>query len=309
MIVSVPFRATPACFCFAFITIFSIASVDAATMTLRWDANPEPIVTGYIVSWGTSSGQYNRVIDVGKQTSFQFEAPTSPTIYFFVVRAYDGAGNQSAPSVEVNTGPWPAPLTLSSIVARTTAPQRIGTTITFRAVATGGIAPYQSKWLIFDGRRWDAVTEWSASTTFAWSPSRPNTSYRVGVWVRSAPSTLDEPDNPGAGGSIPFAITATKISPTITSSRVAPQVTRTSIKFTANVKSRGKYRYKWWVFDGVSWRIKKEWALSRTFTWTPTAPNARYRILVRVQNVAEPRDTAGISIPFPIVSKPSRRRR
>lgn len=299
---------TRAGLCFAIVTTCSIASVDAQTMTLRWDPNPGSVL-GYRVSWGTSSGQYPGTVDVGNQTSFQFEGPTPPTIYYFIVTAYDSAGNQSAPSAEVNTGPWPAPLTLANIDASPSAPQVAGTTITFQAVAAGGITPLQYKWLIFDGTTWSTGAEWSPSNTFAWRSVLPNADYRVGVWVRSSTGTQDAPDNAAAGSSIPFAITGPGGTlPTISFSEVAPQPAHTAIKFTANVPDGGKYRYKWWVFDGVSWNIEKEWGTHNTFTWTPSAPNANYRILVRVQNVADPMDTGGTSIQFPIVSKDVRRR-
>jgi hypothetical protein len=281
--------------------LFSIASVEAATLTLRWDPNPEPVM-GYRVSWGTSSGQYTRTVDVGANTSFQFEEPTPPTSYYFIVRAYDARGIESEPSAEVSTEP--ASVRLVHFSARSTAPQLAGTTITFQAVAEGGGAPYEYKWLIFDGATWSAAVKWSASSTFGWRPMVPNAGYRVGVWVRSSTSSEDAPDNADAEYSVPFAITGTSnTSLTISPSEVAPQPVRTAIKFTANVSGNGKYRYKWWVFDGISWEIKKEWAAHNAFTWTPVAPNPSYRVLVRVQNVANSMDTGGTSIPFPIVSK------
>jgi hypothetical protein len=294
-------RLTTAWVWFAAVAMLSIASAEAATMTLRWDPNPDSVL-GYRVWWGTSSGQYNRTVDVGNQTSFQFEAPTPPTTYYFIVTAYDSAGHESTPSLEVNTGP--APLRLTDIGANPAAPQLVGTTITFRATATGGIPPYHYKWRTFDGTTWSSGAEWSTDSTFAWRPESPNADYRVGVWVRSSTSTGDAPDNADAESSIPFAITGPSSTLlTIGTGKVPPQSTHTAIKFTANVAGAGTYRYKWWVFDGLSWHIKKEWGRNNTFTWTPFEPSASYHILVRAQNVTDPTDTGGASIPFPIVSK------
>ena len=292
---------TPTVLCFAFLMLVSLASVEAATLTLRWDPNPGPVM-GYRVSWGTRSGQYTRMVDVGPNTSFQFEEPTPPTSYYFIVRAYDARGIESDPSAEVSTGP--ASLRLVHFSASVAAPQLAGSTITFQAAAEGGRAPYEYKWLIFDGATWSAALQWSASSTFEWRPMVPNADYRVGVWVRSSKSTKDAPDNADAEYIVPFAIGGTSnTSLTISPSEVAPQPARTALKFTANVSGKGRYRYKWWVFDGLSWEIKREWSAHNTFTWVPVASNPNYRILVRVQNVANSMDTAGTSIPFPIVSK------
>lgn len=292
---------TPTCLCFAFLMLCSIPSVEAATLTLRWDPNPQPVM-GYRVSWGTRSGQYTSTSDVGANTSFHFEEPTPPTHYYFIVRAYDADGIESAPSAEVSTGP--ASLRLVHFSASSTAPQLAGTTITFQAAAEGGRAPYEYKWLIFDGATWSAALQWSSSSTFEWRPMAPNAGYRVAVWVRSSTSTADAPDNASAEYIVPFAITGTsKTSLTISTSEIAQQPARTAIRFTANVSGNGRYRYKWWVFDGLSWEIKREWSAHNAFTWMPPAANPNYRILVRVQNVANSTDTSGTSIPFPVVSK------
>src|SRR5687767_8614450 len=52
--------------------VCSAGAAAAATVTLTWDASPEPDVAGYIVSYGMSSGQYTVSVDVGNQTSFQY---------------------------------------------------------------------------------------------------------------------------------------------------------------------------------------------------------------------------------------------
>src|SRR5947207_1228103 len=63
----------------------------AATVTLAWDANAEP-VTGYIVYWGTQPGQYTQSRDVGKTTTATITPTTVNATYYFVVKAYNSAG-------------------------------------------------------------------------------------------------------------------------------------------------------------------------------------------------------------------------
>ena len=47
-------------------------TVAADTLSLMWDANPEPAVTGYIVHVGTQPGAYTQHIDVGPFTGYAF---------------------------------------------------------------------------------------------------------------------------------------------------------------------------------------------------------------------------------------------
>ncbi|HLC41192.1 MAG TPA: BACON domain-containing protein, partial [Methylomirabilota bacterium] len=62
-------------------------------------------------------------------------------------------------------------LTLTALTASRTAPQSVGTAITFTATATGGTAPYQHKWWVYDGTTWTVVQNWTTSSTYTWTPT------------------------------------------------------------------------------------------------------------------------------------------
>jgi hypothetical protein len=91
-------------------------AASAATLTLQWDANPEPGVTGYTLSYGTRSGFYDRRVDVGNVTSYTltFSEPGTTT-YYFAVTAYSAEGtsdySDEIPAVVSN----PIPHTLLTI--------------------------------------------------------------------------------------------------------------------------------------------------------------------------------------------------
>lgn len=76
--------------------------------TLTWDppttnADGTPLtdLAGYKIYYGTSSGNYTKVIDVGDVTTYKVEG-LNPGTYYFTVTAYDISGNESGYSNEVS---------------------------------------------------------------------------------------------------------------------------------------------------------------------------------------------------------------
>ena len=74
----------------------------AGNVTVSWDANTESDLSGYKVYYGTESGAYDKVVNVGNITSQKIENLTDGQTYYFVVTAYDASGNESSFSAEVN---------------------------------------------------------------------------------------------------------------------------------------------------------------------------------------------------------------
>jgi hypothetical protein len=69
---------------------------------LSWDANTEANLAGYKLYVGTASGTYGAPVDVGNITTFKVIGLVKGKTYYFVVTAYDTAGNESDYSVEVS---------------------------------------------------------------------------------------------------------------------------------------------------------------------------------------------------------------
>jgi hypothetical protein len=89
----------PAAMLIAFAMVVATAA-GARAATATWDPNTEPNVAGYRLSYGTQSGVYTVVIDVGKVTTYQFFPPPGQR-YYVVVQAYNTAGELSPMSSEV----------------------------------------------------------------------------------------------------------------------------------------------------------------------------------------------------------------
>lgn len=117
-------------------------AAQAATLRVAWDPSPDPAVVGYIVSMGTESGVYTTQVDAGTQTIEQFSNLVAGTTYYFVVQAYDRAGNRSARSNEaVGVAPFNSPLSIACPVPVVTSPNGAAVAVAFSATASGGTAP------------------------------------------------------------------------------------------------------------------------------------------------------------------------
>ena len=86
-----------------------VPSAHAAQVTVTWDANTDPAVTGYRVHYGTAPGNYTSHVDVGNVTSCVISGLSEGVTYYFSATAYDGDGNESEYSVAVNYTPPMAP--------------------------------------------------------------------------------------------------------------------------------------------------------------------------------------------------------
>ncbi len=74
----------------------------AASVKLAWNPNPEPDITNYRLSYGTSSRTYTQNVDAGTATTVTVSNLEQGKTYYFAVRAINAKGLQSEPSAEVS---------------------------------------------------------------------------------------------------------------------------------------------------------------------------------------------------------------
>lgn len=88
-----------------------MTAAHAAQVTVAWDANSDPAVTGYRVHYGTALGSYTSHIDVGNATSCVISGLVEGLTYYFAATAYDGSGHESdySPAVNYTVPQAPAP--------------------------------------------------------------------------------------------------------------------------------------------------------------------------------------------------------
>src|SRR5215470_4257913 len=80
----------------------------AGTVSIAWDPVTDADLAGYRVYYGTSPGNYTQSVDVGNITSTTISGLTDCTNYYFGVKAYDTAANESATFSNEISG-WPRP--------------------------------------------------------------------------------------------------------------------------------------------------------------------------------------------------------
>jgi hypothetical protein len=81
--------------------LLTVAVAAAGPVTIAWDANPEPDVAGYLVSYGTAPGAYGTTIDVGPATTWTLTDGVDGRTYYFTVQAYNRDGVRSSYAAEV----------------------------------------------------------------------------------------------------------------------------------------------------------------------------------------------------------------
>src|SRR3954471_20840474 len=119
---------------FAVIFLTSAHEVMAATVTAMWDAEPDPTVTGYLLSYGTQSHIYTTRVDVGNVTSHALTLAGGQR-YYFVVQAYNASGQTSPMSIEVVADVFDSTPPAISTLSPTTG--TVGTAVTISGTSFG----------------------------------------------------------------------------------------------------------------------------------------------------------------------------
>jgi hypothetical protein len=87
----------------------SANSVEAATVTLAWDRNPESTVINYSVFAGTAPGVYTLGIAVGNRTDWTFTGLADNTRYYFAVQAQTASAGSALATITYTTPPAVTP--------------------------------------------------------------------------------------------------------------------------------------------------------------------------------------------------------
>jgi hypothetical protein len=257
------------CWLVVLLLLGTVRAEAAASLTLAWNANPEATVAGYVVHVGTTPGVYAQHVDVGPATSFVYQAVVPGQRYCFAVSAYSAGPIHGPNSAEVcGYGDQPpslgAPGNQLSVIGGADSLQLQGSD------PDGGDVAHTVTTL-------PAGLSMMPSTGFI--SGTPTTAQVVNVTATVSDEVLS------ASRSFSWTVQGPIAFGSLTADRVAPQPGNVPITFTAAATGGlPPYQYRWWVHDGASWQMVRDWTTSPTFAWTPPTPNAAYRVTVWAKN-------------------------
>ncbi|HUA38150.1 MAG TPA: fibronectin type III domain-containing protein [Candidatus Sulfopaludibacter sp.] len=82
--------------------IRGVCSNLTGSVTLTWQPSTRPKLTGYDIYYGTASGIYPNVLNVGKTTTVTISNLVGGRVYYFMIYTYDVSGNITPYSSEIS---------------------------------------------------------------------------------------------------------------------------------------------------------------------------------------------------------------
>lgn len=289
--------------CLVFVSVFLLAGTSRAEqVALSWnapttytDGTPMTDLTGYKIYYGTSSGNYSNVTDVGNVTSYTVANLATGT-YYFAVTAYDSAGVESAYSNEVVLTPSPSPPVSSAITDPVNGAMINTTSYTIRGTATTGASKVEV------GITSSGATAWypaagTTSWTYSWSPASDGM-YTVTSRATDASGNVEVP---GAGISV--TVDRGKPASSITAPATSSSISRSSANYyivgTATDSVSGVKKVEVSTDAGTTW-LAATGTSSWSYVWALPSTDGSYGIMSRATdnagNVESPKPAVTLRI-------------
>jgi hypothetical protein len=184
----------------------NVPSPQVAGTTVTWLSTATGGVAPYQFQWALyGAGQWT-VLPWTNASTWTW-TPSTPGSDYQVRVAVRSSGSSSASGEMVQAVPFTvtAPRVTVTLQPNLVAPQTVGTPIQWTATASGSPTGYQYRWWLYNGTDWVAVSAWTTSPTWSWTPAVANNTYMIGVWVRKAGNLINAAE---ASAYVPFPIKA-----------------------------------------------------------------------------------------------------
>lgn len=188
----------------------------AGTVSLAWDPVPDTDVAGYRVYYGTAPGNYSQSVDVGNTTQTTVSGLTDCTTYYFGVKAYDTAGNESTDYSNEISG-WARPTVASSTPSAAEQGRTLALTIAGSNFQSGATVAFSNTGITVNSVTVDACGQITANVT-------------VGNSAAPGASNVDVTDPGGVFGTgVGIFTVQAAVAPTVSSTSPADGATGISI--------------------------------------------------------------------------------
>jgi FtsP/CotA-like multicopper oxidase with cupredoxin domain len=244
--------------------------------------------TGNFARQGTGVGNCGNTLAVGASCNIYvtFTPTAGGARTGTLVIASNDPVNPSQTVTLTGTGLFTA-ATSVTLVASPANSATAGSSVLFTATGGGAGtgAVYSYRFWVFDGASWTLVQDYSTVGTWTWAITMAQLPgvYAVKVDVRTNPSvTLD------VSRSLSYTVNPVPpaTSATLVASPAGPSAAGTAVTFTAaGSGSTAPYQYQFWLFDGLTWTLTRDWSSAAAWVWniplgTPAGVNTA-EVLVR----------------------------
>ncbi len=149
----------------AYTAVFASPAI-AGTASLAWDPGSDADLAGYRVYYGTSPGSYTQSVDVGNVTQATISGLTDCTTYYFGVKAYDTAANEST-SYSNQVQGWSRPVLTSSTPSSAEAGRTLSLTIAGTNFPSGATALFSNAGITVNSTTVNACGQLTVNVTVA----------------------------------------------------------------------------------------------------------------------------------------------
>ncbi|HEY3488540.1 MAG TPA: putative Ig domain-containing protein [Candidatus Deferrimicrobiaceae bacterium] len=266
----------------------------AVTFSAVATGGAAPLDYGFAVRDG--AGTVVAVQPFGTAASFVWNSTGMPAgTYTAEVRAKSGMSSLDNGVTNTTTYTLQAPISGIVLSPSVPSPQQAGTSVTFTATASGGISPYQYRFIIRDSTGIIYVsTSYSASNSYVWTNGMQVGGYTVEVRARSNGSVLDNEASITTGYQMaPPPVTGV----TISASPAGPQVAGTPVTFTAvAIGGVAPYQYRFRVRNSTGAQVAfADYPGGDTFVWATTGlPAGTYTAEVSARSNGSVQDNEAV---------------
>ncbi len=270
------------------------ASVYAGSVTVTWDRNTEPDVTGYTVLYGTQSGVYTFSQAAGSATTWTVDNLTAGRTYYFAVQAVNAAGMTSPLSQEVSASLPIGSMACTGVTAAAPAMGMVGSPVAFTAqpspAGCTGAVTYQ--WAFGDGTSSASATAshaYAAAGSYTWTLSGTVN----GAPVAAQTGTIAmSPNSACTGVTATAPATGTVGSPVAFAAQPSP------------AGCTGAVTYQWAFGDGTSSAsatASHAYAAAGSYTWTLSATANGATVAAQTGTIAVSSNSActGVTVTSP----------